>query len=167
MKLTVENLGKFKGNEFGLFMNGKIEFIVSHSSWGVCTDKLNPKWIDYGTFISTLDPTFNWQFFDSDRIKMPHTKPTFIENLRKWWFYYKPFRYSATKCISFTVRYISILYVFQVMWGGDIVWFRIFGYGLKIADRIANPPLFSERNGITKSLRIGKWSIGTLKPDGI
>jgi len=44
-----------------------------------------------------------------------------------------------------------------------LFWFRIFGYGLHIKDMTKHPPLFSERNGNRKHLRIGKWSIGILK----
>lgn len=43
-------------------------------------------------------------------------------------------------------------------------WFRLFGWGFNIADKIKNPPLFSERYGHRKVLRIGKWGIGILRP---
>lgn len=42
-------------------------------------------------------------------------------------------------------------------------WFRIYGIGLNVQDRNKHPELFSERNGYTKCLRIGKWSIRFLK----
>jgi len=42
-------------------------------------------------------------------------------------------------------------------------WFRVFGYGLSFMNRDIHPPLFSERNGYSKVLRIGKWSIKGLK----
>lgn len=40
-------------------------------------------------------------------------------------------------------------------------WFRIFGYGLVVTTA---PPLFSDRMGYTKSLRIGRLRIKGLKP---
>lgn len=43
-------------------------------------------------------------------------------------------------------------------------WFRLFGWGFSISDKIKNPPLFSERNGYKKVLRVGKWGIGLLIP---
>lgn len=46
-------------------------------------------------------------------------------------------------------------------------WFRIFGYGLCGKDLTKHFLLFSERNGYTKTLRIGKWSITILKPNKI
>ena len=42
-------------------------------------------------------------------------------------------------------------------------WVRIFGYGIRWADREVYRPLFSERTGVTKVLRIGVWSIAWLK----
>lgn len=42
------------------------------------------------------------------------------------------------------------------------LWFRIYGVGLRIQDRNKHPALFSERNGHTKVLRIGKWSIRVI-----
>lgn len=44
-----------------------------------------------------------------------------------------------------------------------IFWFRIFGKGLVIEDRNKIPALFSERNGYTKVLRIGKWVTKNVK----
>ena len=41
-------------------------------------------------------------------------------------------------------------------------WFRVYGVGLSIQDREKHPALFSERNGYTKVLRIGKWAIRML-----
>ncbi len=46
------------------------------------------------------------------------------------------------------------------------VWFRIFGRGLKIKDTTISPLFFSERNGYTKGIKIGKWYIGYLPKDG-
>ena len=43
-------------------------------------------------------------------------------------------------------------------WDGGC-WFRIFGYGLRIADRSKHKALFSERTGMARVLRIGRWSI--------
>lgn len=44
----------------------------------------------------------------------------------------------------------------------QIGWFRLFGYGLHIKNVNLNPLLFSERNGHTKYLRIGKWIITVI-----
>lgn len=41
-------------------------------------------------------------------------------------------------------------------------WFRVFGYGLCISTM---EPNFSERNGYTKTLRIGRIKIKALKPE--
>lgn len=43
-------------------------------------------------------------------------------------------------------------------------WFRLFGYGLHVKDSTITPMLFSERNGYTKYLKVGKWKIKILKP---
>ena len=42
------------------------------------------------------------------------------------------------------------------------LWFRLFGVGLNIQDRTKHDPLFSERYGHTKVLRLGKWAIRFL-----
>jgi hypothetical protein len=47
------------------------------------------------------------------------------------------------------------------------LWFRVFGYGLKIKDVTKHGLIFSERIGKTKKLIIGKWCIGILKPTRI
>lgn len=41
-------------------------------------------------------------------------------------------------------------------------WIRIFGAGIKWKDITKHRLLFSERNGYTKRLQIGKWSVGWL-----
>lgn len=41
-------------------------------------------------------------------------------------------------------------------------WFRVYGVGLSVQDRQHRPALFSERNGYTKVLRIGKRAIRLL-----
>lgn len=41
-------------------------------------------------------------------------------------------------------------------------WFRIYGYGLIWKDTTRRQLTFSERNGLKKRLRIGKWIIGYL-----
>lgn len=41
-------------------------------------------------------------------------------------------------------------------------WFRLFGYGLVIKDLTKYEPLFSERNGYKKRLKIKNWSITFL-----
>ena len=46
-------------------------------------------------------------------------------------------------------------------------WFRIFGRGLSIVDRVINPPLFSLRNGYRKALWLGNWTIQGLSLEGI
>jgi hypothetical protein len=43
-------------------------------------------------------------------------------------------------------------------------WFRIFGYGLSCADKVLNPPLFSERYGYRRVLRVGRWGFEFLRP---
>ncbi len=52
----------------------------------------------------------------------------------------------------------------MIEWHKDIgvFWFWIDGYGLRVIDRTIYPPLFSERNGLIKVLRIGQWSIRRL-----
>lgn len=42
-------------------------------------------------------------------------------------------------------------------------WFRFYRFGLSVQDRSKHPALFSERNGYTKVLRIGKWSVRVIK----
>lgn len=43
-------------------------------------------------------------------------------------------------------------------WG---FWFRIFGYGIAVSTL---KPVFSERNGYTKIIKIGRVKIKLLKP---
>lgn len=43
-------------------------------------------------------------------------------------------------------------------------WFRVFGFGLRVADRSVIPSLFSEREGLCYVIRWGKWSIKPLVP---
>lgn len=45
-------------------------------------------------------------------------------------------------------------------------WFRLFGWGVGWADRQIYAPLFSERMGYTRVLRIGVWSVRLLRPKG-
>ena len=45
-------------------------------------------------------------------------------------------------------------------------WVRVFGRGIGVADKIKNPPLFSERYGHVRVLRFGKWGIKWLKKLG-
>jgi hypothetical protein len=47
-------------------------------------------------------------------------------------------------------------------WDGGF-WFRVFGYGIRVADRSKHPAVFGERDGYIWVLRIGKWSILPLK----
>ena len=44
-----------------------------------------------------------------------------------------------------------------------IWWFRIFGYGIHWKNINIYPPLFSERYGYSKKLKIGFWYFGILK----
>lgn len=44
---------------------------------------------------------------------------------------------------------------------GKGFWFRVFGYGLSVSN---TPPLFSERLGCTKVLRIFGVGVKVLKP---
>ena len=41
-------------------------------------------------------------------------------------------------------------------------WFRLFGKGLKWKNSLIHGLNFSERNGYSKVLKIGKWNIGFL-----
>ena len=43
-------------------------------------------------------------------------------------------------------------------------WVRVFGYGVRWADRNVYRPLFTERTGIRKALRVGCWSFVVLRP---
>lgn len=43
-------------------------------------------------------------------------------------------------------------------------WFRLFGAGIVWKDTRRHRSLFSERNGYTKRLMIGAWSIAALWP---
>lgn len=60
------------------------------------------------------------------------------------------------------MRQISILFLDIGISDGN-VWFRLFGKGLRFADRSKHKALFSERNGYEKVIRIGKWSVKFLK----
>lgn len=52
-----------------------------------------------------------------------------------------------------------------VHWYGGAFYFRIFGFGLHLSRYSAWPPLFSERYGYEKVLRISKdWRIRLLVP---
>lgn len=46
-------------------------------------------------------------------------------------------------------------------WG---FWFRVLGYGLTVVQTSQYPPLFSERHGYRKFLRVGGFRIGVLSP---
>jgi hypothetical protein len=41
-------------------------------------------------------------------------------------------------------------------------WFRVFGRGFAAVDKRRHPPLFSERHGYKKVLRIGRWGVEWL-----
>lgn len=42
-------------------------------------------------------------------------------------------------------------------------WFRIFDFGICISNKIKNPPLFSERYGFFKVIRVGRYGFAFLK----
>jgi len=46
--------------------------------------------------------------------------------------------------------------------GDGICWIRFLGRGVAIKDKIKHPPLFSERYGYKKVLRVGKWGVELL-----
>lgn len=47
--------------------------------------------------------------------------------------------------------------------GRGVFWFRVLGYGVHVADKCINPPMFSERSGIVKVYRFGKWGVKFLR----
>jgi hypothetical protein len=56
---------------------------------------------------------------------------------------------------------LKILF-FCAYWQRNSFWFRIFGYGLR-GNRINEYPImFSERNGYTKTIKLGNWSFKYL-----
>jgi hypothetical protein len=46
--------------------------------------------------------------------------------------------------------------------GYGILWFRVFGKGIKVKDLRKRPLVFSERSGYTKHFEIGVFSFGIL-----
>lgn len=42
-------------------------------------------------------------------------------------------------------------------------WFRVLGYGLHWKDARLHEPLFSERNGYDRRLRVGPWRFKILR----
>jgi len=52
--------------------------------------------------------------------------------------------------------------IFTFNYKGGLGWFRIFGYGLKIKDTTKYDLLYSERNGYSKAITIGRWRISCL-----
>jgi len=44
-----------------------------------------------------------------------------------------------------------------------VFWFRLFGHGLSFVNRKKHKELFSQRYGYTKTLRIGGWSVQSLR----
>lgn len=61
------------------------------------------------------------------------------------------------------VRSIESKY-FMACWDKNFGWFRVFGRGIAWKNLAVHPLIFSERNGYTKHLKIGKWSFKYLKP---
>ena len=43
-------------------------------------------------------------------------------------------------------------------------WFRVFGYGLHYKNVRLHPPLFSERHGFRRKLKLGRFYFGGLRP---
>jgi len=43
-------------------------------------------------------------------------------------------------------------------------WFRLFGRGLSIVDKVKHPPLFSERHGYRTVVRMGRFGFEYLRP---
>jgi hypothetical protein len=54
--------------------------------------------------------------------------------------------------------------VFYIVCNNRLYYFRLFGYGLTFKDVRYHPPLFSERYGYTKRLKLGSWRVGVLRP---
>jgi hypothetical protein len=52
--------------------------------------------------------------------------------------------------------------IFECYYDNRFGWFRIFGRGLKWKDITIHELLFSERNGYSKAITIGKWRISIL-----
>ena len=50
-----------------------------------------------------------------------------------------------------------------VAWTHGSVYFRILGWGLRLDDARLHPPLFSERNGFVRVLRLGPWRLKLLR----
>jgi hypothetical protein len=75
----------------------------------------------------------------------------------KW----KDFERVNTLNIDEDFRIVTKWFKLVIYNGGG--WFRLLGCGLGIADRVKHPPLFSERTGLSKCLRLGKWSIWKLE----
>jgi len=48
--------------------------------------------------------------------------------------------------------------------GHGFWWFRIFGWGISAIDRTLYAAPLSERHGIVRTLRVGRWSIKGLRP---
>ena len=53
-------------------------------------------------------------------------------------------------------------YILKYHIGDGLFWIRIFGEGVHIKDLTKHDLIFSERNGWTKTIRIGKWNIKWL-----
>jgi len=58
---------------------------------------------------------------------------------------------------------MSKLKLIHVYFDDGIFWIRLFGKGISVVDKKKYPPLFSERFGYRKVVRIGKWGIEWLK----
>jgi hypothetical protein len=63
------------------------------------------------------------------------------------------------KTHSFKVFGVTIL---SFYYHNRLGWFRLFGKGLKWKDISIHGLIFSERNGYSKGVQIGKWRIGLL-----
>lgn len=60
------------------------------------------------------------------------------------------------------MKFDTTVFSYFIYDGG--LWFRLFGWGLSVADYVKNPPLFIEREDYKKVLRIGKWGVEIIRP---
>ena len=46
-----------------------------------------------------------------------------------------------------------------------LTWFRVFGVGLVVKDTTRHSPTFSERMGLVRRVRLGRWTVSLLRRD--